>query len=98
MYDFHNLTPLCWACWRPAASKCVELLLNAGANPISKSKTGHSPLHIAAEVGGIDTAKLLIQTGRVNVNRKLNGKTALDIGKLEQQDAFCEFLIAAGAK
>ena len=65
----------------------VKLLISAGANIHSESRSGEVPLHLAAEANSIDIIKLLIKKG-ADVNAKDDyGATPLDDAKHEKQTA-----------
>src|SRR5262249_26255738 len=56
----------------------VSVLLKEGANPNSRSKTGNTPLHFAAQSGYAEVVRLLLQYGaEVDALGAEGAKTAL---------------------
>ncbi len=58
-YRMYDSTPLMWAASRGHTDACV-MLIQAGANPVFKSRSGvRSPISLAMEEGHAETAKVL---------------------------------------
>lgn len=68
-------TALHWACTNPNV-KILEALLKAGADPLLRNETGHTPLMIASSECLIDHIKALIPVSNANEVNK-SGETAL---------------------
>ena len=77
--------------------KIVELLLNKGANVNNTSKTGITPLHLAAEHGTKDILKLLLTSG-ANVDAKgQDDKTPLHTAAVRGHLKIIDHLLKSGA-
>lgn len=76
-------------------SKCLPLLINAGANvnaqcgPEAESKTA---LHIAAEYGHVQNADVLLAAGASHIERDSNGFTAFDLAEKSGHSSIVEML------
>ncbi|CAL9199790.1 unnamed protein product [Musa hybrid cultivar] len=66
--------------------KCTQILLEAGAvvNVLDKNK--NTPLHYAAGYGRKECVALLLEYGASVTVRNLDGKTAIDVARLNNQD------------
>lgn len=64
------------------ALKCVELLLDNGANPNTPQVYTETPLHVAAALGHIESMEMLLKYG-ADVRSQYGKKrlTALHLGK-----------------
>lgn len=94
--DNSGRTPLALAAWRGSAPM-VELLLNAGASPMTPDNFGCAPLHRAAESGSVRCVEAIARTGVPIDMLDHGGRTALlraaESWRLESARA----LIEAGA-
>lgn len=78
--------------------KCLEVLLNSGANPNRRHlDTGVTPLMYASAMGKVECVRLLIRAGANVHARADNGVTALDIAVQKGELECAKLLRAAGA-
>ncbi|KAM3414354.1 hypothetical protein BST61_g10999 [Cercospora zeina] len=76
-------TALIIACWNVKV-ECVRAMLRAGANVNAQSLSGYSPMHCAVKKGSKEIARLLLETGRVDLGlRNSQGKTAVEYAEAE---------------
>lgn len=77
------------------SEKCVELLIQKGADINKIQKFGQAPLHAACAMGQLSMVKLLVNKD-ANLNLKdSSGRTPLS---LSRRDSIIEFLMAKGAQ
>ena len=74
--------------------KCAEMLIDAKANADAVDKNKNTPLHYAAGYGGADVVKLLVDAGASVTLRNLDGKSPLDVAKLNDQEDVVQALEA----
>ena len=93
--DGKGLTPLVLVI-QNSHPECVEVLLQMGARP---NVGNWSPLHEAALVGDVASARLLLQN-KADPNRteRSNGGTPLHVACFQGQTEIAKMLIKAGAK
>lgn len=78
-------------------TKCMDLLLAAGANPMVTDQHGDTPLHKAVDAGHIDSLPSLI-IGGANINTVNNrGYAPLHKAVLMKQMACLQYLLSRGA-
>lgn len=110
--DKHNygITPLHWAARRSGFLRPVlnyhnisnyvnlaKLLIDNNANVHAKDEFGHTPLHSASKVGGLEVAQMLIQKG-ADVNAKTkHGYTPIFEAAEFNKANMTQFLIDNGA-
>ena len=80
-------------------SQIVELLLNAGADPLLlDTRMGASALHKAAQSGVVDVARLLLERGAfVDQQAPTHGHTPLIDASWHKRSAMVRFLLEHGA-
>ncbi|KAJ8466352.1 hypothetical protein OPV22_028904 [Ensete ventricosum] len=66
--------------------KCAQILLEAGATVNVLDKNKNTPLHYAAGYGRKECVALLLEHGASVTLQNLDGKTAIDVAKLNNQD------------
>jgi ankyrin repeat protein len=66
--------------------KCVEMLCDAKADVNAVDKNKNTPLHYAAGYGRADVCKMLVDNGASVTLRNLDGKSPLDVAKLNDQE------------
>jgi len=66
--------------------KCAEILCDANADCNATDKNKNTPLHYAAGYGRVDLCKLLVDAGASVTLKNLDGKSPLDVAKLNDQD------------
>ena len=66
--------------------KCAEILCDNKADCNAVDKNKNTPLHYAAGYGRADIVKLLVDAGASVTLRNLDGKSPLDVAKLNEQD------------
>ncbi|KAF6790371.1 37s ribosomal protein rsm22 [Colletotrichum sojae] len=87
----HNAT------WR-GFTEAVRLLLNHGASVKIRSKSGWSPLHLAASAGGtVEMVRLLLDQGADVLEESENGNTPLVIAVTKGHVPIVELLLERGA-
>jgi len=79
--------------------KCVEVLLEHGANPGTRMvSTGNTCLHVASWSGSLDTLKVLCSHSDVNLDEiSEGGFTALALSCWAGHLDVCKFLLSVGA-
>ena len=76
----------------------VDKLVDSGADVAAQNSKGHTPLHIAADVGNADAASALLARRGVDVNAiDGNGNTPLHGAAEMGQSAVAEVLLEGGA-
>lgn len=91
-------TALSWAVSN-GHTKCVELLLAAGADPNIRDKSQAFPLYTAAKDGHVAIAKALIKANadlNAIINRPNGGGTALLVAAFKGKQAMVKVLLHAG--
>ncbi|KAL0454440.1 UNVERIFIED_CONTAM: Ankyrin repeat domain-containing protein 2B [Sesamum latifolium] len=66
--------------------KCAQVLLEAGAKVDGLDKNKNTPLHYAAGYGRKDCVELLLKNGAAVTLQNLDGKTPIDVAKLNNQN------------
>ena len=66
--------------------KCAEMLSDAKADVNATDKNKNTPLHYAAGYGRADVCKFLVDAGASVTLRNQDGKSPLDVAKLNDQD------------
>jgi len=82
--DGDGCTPLCWAINgknEDLEKEIVLFLLSRGVNPNIVSKSGFSPLHLAARFNEIKIGKVLLEQGANPFLKNVKGKTPIDIAR-----------------
>ncbi|RZR75904.1 hypothetical protein BHM03_00000486 [Ensete ventricosum] len=72
--------------------KCAQILLEAGATVNVLDKNKNTPLHYAAGYGRKECVALLLEHGASVTLQNLDGKTAIDVAKLNNQDEVLKLL------
>jgi ankyrin repeat protein len=76
----------------------VRLLLERGADPTTRSEYGHTPLHMACIYGNDIAIRLLLATGRVDLDaRDKEGRTPLHRAARNGHPDAARLLVDAGA-
>jgi len=99
MEEQHANEELLEAAERGNSNKVRELLKRGGlkANPNTRDKNGNTPLHLAAEHGFLDVARLLLEHGAdVNAIGK-SGWTPLHVAAVNGRMAIVRLLLEHGA-
>ncbi|MBA2368931.1 MAG: ankyrin repeat domain-containing protein [Candidatus Protochlamydia sp.] len=93
--DDRGQSPLHSACWRKEKLSILSLLIQNDANTFSANKQGNTPLHLAAQHGFLETAKILLADQKQDTAELANDKNLLpfDLAILFNQDAFIEFFL-----
>lgn len=91
-----KMTPLHWAA-RAGATKCVQWLLNHGAEVDAVTTTRRTPLHLAAENGAVEVIWLLVEQGADVNAQDLKGRTPLHRATYQGQVDAAEALIVLGS-
>lgn len=95
--DKDGTTPLMFSVAR-GHFDCVQELLEQGADPNARRfETGASSLFLAAQIGDLDTVRLLIRNGAVVDQPNLDGGTPLFVACQEGHEPVVRELIAVGA-
>uniref|UniRef100_A0A7N0VHR1 STI1/HOP DP domain-containing protein n=1 Tax=Kalanchoe fedtschenkoi TaxID=63787 RepID=A0A7N0VHR1_KALFE len=84
--DSEGRTPLHFACGYGEV-KCAQILLEAGAkvDALDKNKNKNTALHYAAGYGRKECVALLLENGAAVTLQNLDGKTPIDVAKLNNQ-------------
>uniref|UniRef100_A0A0E0AYA7 Uncharacterized protein n=1 Tax=Oryza glumipatula TaxID=40148 RepID=A0A0E0AYA7_9ORYZ len=72
--------------------KCAQVLLEAGAAVDALDKNKNTPLHYAAGYGMKGCVDLLLKNGAAVTLENMDGKTAIDVAKLNNQDEVLKLL------
>ncbi|KAB8109392.1 ankyrin repeat domain-containing protein 2A [Oryza sativa Japonica Group] len=72
--------------------KCAQVLLEAGAAVDALDKNKNTPLHYAAGYGMKGCVDLLLKNGAAVTLENMDGKTAIDVAKLNNQDEVLRLL------
>ena len=105
--EYFRMTPLHWAA-RACAVRCLELLLEQGAEVDARNKAARVPLHLVAETGQAaaigegempqaETIRLLAKYGADLDAQDKKGRTPLHRATYEGRVAAVEALLEAGA-
>jgi ankyrin repeat protein len=62
------------------------MLIEAKADASAKDKNNNTPMHYAAGYGRVDIVELLVEAGGSVTTKNVDGKSALDVAKLNDQD------------
>ncbi|KAK3006840.1 hypothetical protein RJ639_016573 [Escallonia herrerae] len=89
--DSEGRTALHFACGYGEV-KCAQVLLEAGAKVDALDKNKNSALHYAAGYGRKECVALLLKNGAAVTLQNLDGKTPIDVAKLNTQDEVLELL------
>ena len=76
----------------------VQVLLAFGADANAASRSGRTPLQLAAKAGAREVVRLLVDAGASVDSRDDRGMTALHVAGAAGQAAVCSALLAAGAE
>lgn len=82
-----------------ASTSLVEYVLNKfpSTDVSSVDKLGQTPLHVAAALGVVESARLLVSRGASPFARCRDGKTALHLASVYERSDMIDFLISEGA-
>ncbi|ONK72148.1 uncharacterized protein A4U43_C04F16290 [Asparagus officinalis] len=72
--------------------KCAQVLLEAGASVDALDKNKNTALHYAAGYGHKECVALLLENGAAVTLQNLDGKTPIDVAKLNNQDEVLKLL------
>lgn len=79
----------------------VELLLNAGSNPVLANQDGWNALHFAANGGHLNVVNQLLAINKERINQFINvkarGKTPFMMAADQGHKEICEILLKSGA-
>ncbi|XP_067653280.1 cyclin-dependent kinase 4 inhibitor C-like [Haliotis asinina] len=76
----------------------VELLVGRGADVSLVDRRGNNVLHLACENGHLETVKLILSLGVLDVNARNNaGKTAADLARYMGRQRVLDLLVSHGA-
>lgn len=89
--DSEGRTALHFACGYGEV-KCAEILLEAGAAVDALDKNKNTALHYAAGYGRKECVELLLKHGAAVTLQNLDGKTPIDVAKLNSQEAVLKLL------
>ncbi|MBA0820807.1 hypothetical protein Gohar_019660 [Gossypium harknessii] len=88
--------------WNPSATKlcfllglvvkCAQILLEAGAAVDALDKNKNTALHYAAGYGRKDCVALLLKNGAAVTLQNMDGKTPIDVAKLNDQHEVVKLL------
>merc|ERR1711871_967946 len=96
--DQHGICSLHAACMMKGNAEVTKILLEAGADPTTKTAKGRTPLMYAANGGFVECAKLLLMArADVNAIEGRDGDTALHMAVRNGHSETVELLVAAGA-
>ena len=83
--DGEGRTALHFACGY-GESKCAEALLDAKADVNATDKNSNTALHYAAGYGKVEIVTLLVSSGASVVLKNADGKTPIDVARLNEQE------------
>ncbi len=89
--DSEGRTALHFACGYGEV-KCAQVLLEAGAKVDALDKNKNTALHYAAGYGRKECVALLLENGAAVTLQNLDGKTPIDVAKLNNQDDVLKLL------
>uniref|UniRef100_A0A1D1XT00 Ankyrin repeat domain-containing protein 2 n=1 Tax=Anthurium amnicola TaxID=1678845 RepID=A0A1D1XT00_9ARAE len=89
--DSEGRTALHFACGYGEV-KCSQVLLEAGATVDALDKNKNTALHYAAGYGRKECVALLLENGAAVTLQNLDGKTPIDVAKLNNQDEVLKLL------
>jgi len=89
--DSEGRTTLHFACGYGEV-KCAKILLETGAAVDALDKNKNTALHYAAGYGRKECVELLLEHGAAVTLQNLDGKTPIDVAKLNSQDAVLKLL------
>ncbi|CAA6664195.1 unnamed protein product [Spirodela intermedia] len=89
--DAEGRTALHFACGYGEV-KCAKILLEAGAMVNALDKNKNTALHYAAGYGRKECVVLLVENGAAVTLQNLDGKTPIDVAKLNNQDEVLKLL------
>ncbi|CAJ2638584.1 unnamed protein product [Trifolium pratense] len=89
--DSEGRTALHFACGYGEV-KCAQVLLEAGAKVDALDKNKNTALHYAAGYGRKECVALLVENGAAVTLQNMDGKTPIDVAKLNNQDDVLELL------
>ncbi|KAL2903975.1 Ankyrin repeat domain-containing protein 2A [Bienertia sinuspersici] len=72
--------------------KCAQVLLEAGAKVDALDKNKNTALHYAAGYGRKECVALLLENGAAVTLQNLDGKTPIDVAKLNNQHEVLKLL------
>ena len=75
----------------------VQMLLDAGADPLASTAAGFTPLLFATRNGDVEMARLLLEAGVDVDHTGVDGTHALPYAIVRGHDAFARFLLDQGA-
>jgi ankyrin repeat protein len=84
--------------WRPAQLATAKLLLERGADPLTRQAHGFTPLQEAAHLGRRDLVDLLIGAGAELNSRADDGRTALTEALRANHPELADYLRQKGAR
>jgi hypothetical protein len=93
--DYKGDTPLHNACRRKERISILSLLIKNGADPMIKNDCGDTPLHLAAQQGFIESARILMAGQKQNPLELVNHKNLLpfDLAIIYNRDKFIDFFL-----
>ncbi|TKY49875.1 Ankyrin repeat domain-containing protein 2 [Spatholobus suberectus] len=89
--DSEGRTALHFACGYGEV-KCAQVLLEAGAKVDALDKNKNTALHYAAGYGRKDCVALLLENGAAVTLQNMDGKTPIDVAKLNNQNEVLKLL------
>lgn len=72
--------------------KCAQVLLEAGAGVDALDKNKNTALHYAAGYGRKECVELLLKNGAAVTLQNMDGKTPIDVAKLNNQHEVLKLL------
>jgi ankyrin repeat protein len=78
--------------------ECARFLLQRGADPNVRPKSGWTPLHFAIHAASPGMVQLLIEAGADANSRNNDGKSLLAFASKQNDSVIVELLRAAGAR